>query len=402
MSKYFPHSDIQNIKIFYLLSILTNGWFALPNWMFLFSLYISKTQIGFIDASAILLGIFLEIPTGLISDVFGKKRTLIFGNLCLGFGPLIMAFSTSFLGFLIGNCITFIGYAFNSGSFEAFAYDSLVEHGKEKEYDQVVAKSTSLGIGMSFASIFIGGFLFSLDARLPFIAWSVFSLASAVTLLWSKEPAIDTEHVSISASLNKLRDGVTTIFSTRFKDILIPILVITSLAKIHQGVVRQSMAVYYSFNGETFGYVLAITMIPVILIAARFDKILKRLGTQALMISILIGYTLLFLFGAYTHGIVPGIAYFIVLMIGEKIAYQTMTVSANERISSGHRATALSVISLISQFPYVVLMFLFANWTEPTKIQSLISSFAVVALITCGYTLAVHLYKGKSVTANPA
>ncbi|MEO8581728.1 MAG: MFS transporter [Patescibacteria group bacterium] len=386
MSNLFPHSKLRNIRIFYLLSIFTNAWFALPNWMFLFNKYVTKPEIGFIDAFAILLGISLEIPTGLISDVFGKKRTLILGNTLLAMGSLTIAFSTTFSGFLIGNCITFVGFAFNSGSLEAFAYDSLVEKGKEKDYDQVVSKSTSLAIGMSFLSVFAGGFLFSIDARLPFLAATLTSVFCIPILFFSTEPVIDTEHVTVQNSLSKLRDGMTTIFSLRFRDILIPILVIVSLAKLHQGVVRQSMAAYYSFNGETFGYVLAITMIPALFIVSQFDKIRKKLGTQNLMMLTLGGYALLFLFGANTQGTIPGIAYFIVLMTWERVAYQIMTVSANERIASGHRATALSVLALISQVPYVVIMFFFASWTEPAQIPFLILGFSAIAVATTGFT----------------
>jgi MFS family permease len=389
MKKLFPLWEDKNIRIFYILNFLS-PYFALPNWMFLMLRYVTKSQVGFIDASAILFGVLLEIPTGLISDVFGKKRTLIAGNFSLALGTFIIALSTSFEGFLIGNLLTFVGFAFNSGSFEAFAYDSLVSTGQAEEYGRVVEKSTSLGIITSLLTILVGGLLFAIDPRLPFFASGLYFSLGVFVLFFATEPRIDTEHTDPGTYLSKLKDGVKTIFSLQFRDILIPVLVISALARVHQGVVRQSMAVYYSFNGETFSYVLALAMIPSFFFAARFDTFRRKLGWKKLMVAGLAIYAALFTMGVTTHGMSFGIVYFIILMGAEKFAYQISTVAANERIASGHRATALSVLSLIAQIPYVILMFFFANLTEPNSIHLLISGFAITAAVACLYTIFVQ------------
>ncbi len=397
MFNSLPLSSIRNIKIFYLLNILGNAWFVLPNWMFLFGLYLTKSQIGFVDSLGLLFNIALQIPSGLISDLFGKKKTLIFGYLCLTVGAITIGLSSSLIGFFIGNSIGLAGFAFISGAFDAFAYDSLVEIGEEKKYAQVTAKATSLGIIMSVVTMFAGGVLFAINPRLPFLVWSAFELAASIILLFSIEPKIDTETVNIHTALEKLKDGMTTIFSVRFRDILIPILIIVILAKTHQGVVRQSMAVYFTFSGETFSYILAITMIPVLFVAHHFDQFYRQLGIQKLMFIILAGYFVTFVFGTLTHTIIPGILYFVMIMIGEKLSQQILTVGANERLASSHRATALSVLALITQIPYIVLMFFFANLTETDQITHLISGFAFVAVLAAVFTAVAKIRRRQQV-----
>ena len=130
--------SIKNIRLFYLAGIFLNGWFILPNWVFFFSRYLSKVEIGIIDGVAILVGIVLEVPTGALSDLFGKKKTLIFGCICLAISSIYLVLATRFWQFLLGNVLMFIGFAFNSGSLEAFAYDSLVETGVQNGYDSVM------------------------------------------------------------------------------------------------------------------------------------------------------------------------------------------------------------------------------------------------------------------------
>jgi hypothetical protein len=331
------------------------------------------------NALGIGVGGFLGVP---IPHSFALVATIM--------AIVLSASRGSWFVYYVSYFLTFVGFVFNSGSFEAFAYDSLVSTGQAEEYGRVVEKSTSLGIITSLLTILVGGLLFAIDPRLPFFASGLYFSLGVFVLFFATEPRIDTEHTDPGTYLSKLKDGVKTIFSLQFRDILIPVLVISALARVHQGVVRQSMAVYYSFNGETFSYVLALAMIPSFFFAARFDTFRRKLGWKKLMVAGLAIYAALFTMGVTTHGMSFGIVYFIILMGAEKFAYQISTVAANERIASGHRATALSVLSLIAQIPYVILMFFFANLTEPNSIHLLISGFAITAAVACLYTIFVQ------------
>jgi len=395
MDKLLPHWNNKNIRTFYITSILTNGWFVVPNWMFLYALYLTKQQIGFVEAVAILLGILLEVPTGIISDIFGKKKTLIAGNAIIALSALIITQAHVFPLFLIGNCLFFVGMAFNSGSFEAFAYDSLVESGKQGDYDKVTAKSTTLGLISFCVSVFLGGALFAINPVFPFYAWFFTSSAASLVLFFANEPIIDTFHAHFGDYFKKLKDGVKTIFSVRFAPILFPVLALSIIAKLNQGVVRQSTAMHFGFNGETFSYMLALSMIPAVFITSRFDYIRKKVGTTYLLSGLLICFSFLFIFGAYTNVQVFGIIFFILFTIIEKLSGQINTVASNERISSEHRATALSVIALIAQIPYVILMFSFSDFTSLQKIPILIIFFAGITTLAGIYTFYTLIWKKR-------
>ncbi len=194
MRKLFPTFSLHNIWAYYWLGIFLNGWFILPNWVFYFRQHISQIEIGWVEGAAVLIGILMEVPSGAIADLIGKKRTIIAGSLVIILGCLVLINAREFTNFLIGNILMFIGFSFQSGATEAFAYDSMKEKRKEHHYDTVVAKHTSISLGATLFSTFLGGFLYHISPEAPFYAWIVFLSISVPLLLSTSEPKIDTEH----------------------------------------------------------------------------------------------------------------------------------------------------------------------------------------------------------------
>lgn len=56
---------------------------------------ISESFLGFIVGASTLTGVFLKFPSGVFSDVFGRKRVLLLGTCFFAFTPLIYRFATS-------------------------------------------------------------------------------------------------------------------------------------------------------------------------------------------------------------------------------------------------------------------------------------------------------------------
>ncbi len=68
--------------------------------------------------------VLLEIPSGYVADIWGRKKSLILGAIfgCAGF--VIYSFSYGFSGFLLAELILGIGGSFISGSDSAMLYDT--------------------------------------------------------------------------------------------------------------------------------------------------------------------------------------------------------------------------------------------------------------------------------------
>ncbi len=385
-NKLFPSFGVKNVQLYYLLGIFLNGWFILPNWVFYFRQHITTTQIGLVEGVAVLVGILVEVPTGVIADTLGKKRSLIVGSLFQILSCLVLINSTTFLHFLIGNILMFIGFSFHSGASEAFGYDSLKEKGREAHYDHVVGRYNSLSIAATLISTFIGGFLFSLNPTFPFYAWVIFLSMSLVVLSKTTEPKFDSKKFVIKEYLIHLKEGVLTLFGSQLHNYIIPLLSLPIIIKLYQGLVRQSMAGYFGFSGETFGYLFALVSVPAILFSFRYDQIRKYLGNKHFLILVLAGYSFIFGIAKTGSGLLVGGTIYLFINIFENLSRPLVSSIINERIDSKHRATTLSTLALITQIPYIFLVVFFANLTEEKNITILFSIYSIIMFATLIYS----------------
>lgn len=133
--------------------------------------------------------VMLEIPSGYLADVLGRRKTLILGAIFGTIGFATYSFSYGFMGFLIAEIILGIGQSCISGADSAMLYDSLLERGEEKKYSRFEGRVISLGNIAEAAAGILGGLLAGISLRSPYIAQSFvafIALPAAITLV---EPA---------------------------------------------------------------------------------------------------------------------------------------------------------------------------------------------------------------------
>lgn len=378
MYKHFPSFGVNNIRLFYWLTLFINGWFILPNWVFYFRQFISQSQVGLVEGIAVLIGIIMEVPSGVLADLLGKRNTLIIGSLFQLLSCLILINSTQFVHFLIGNSIMFIGFAFHSGATEALAYDSLKEKKKADKYSEVIGKSSSITIAATLISTVIGGYLYGQSPTYPFYAWTIFLIFSILILIFMKEPEVDTVRFSFRNYLAHLKEGTITLFNKNLRPYLLSLFTFAIFIKLYQGIVRQSTAAYFGYTGETFGYLFAAISIPAIYVSFKFAQFRTRFGDQKLITFSLLAFMLAFLVAATTNNPLIGAAYYLVINSIENVAKPLTSTIINEHTDSKHRATTLSTLALFSQVPYILLVTLFANMTETSNLPRLFIVYGVV------------------------
>ena len=314
-------------------------------------------------------------------------------------GCLVLINAREFTNFLIGNILMFIGFSFQSGATEAFAYDSLKEKGKEQHYDTVVGKHTSISITATLFSAFVGGFLYRLAPEAPFYAWIVFLSISVVLLLYTIEPKIDTQHFSVKVYLAHLKEGIKTLFSQRLRNYLIPILMLPITIKLYQGLVRQSMAGYFGYTGETFGYLFALVSIPAIYLSFKYDLLRRFWSNKSILLFNLFSFMSAFFIASMTQSLLWGGGVYLIINLTENIAKPLISSLINERIDSKHRATTLSTLSLVTQAPYIILVTFFAFMTETVNLPVLFSIYALGLLAVLAYS--VVFVKNESISPKP-
>ena len=85
----------------------------------------------------------LEIPTGIFSDLIGRKKTLVLGALSTLVSVFFYAIGGSYLILAIGAALQGLAVALYSGNNQALLHDTLEESKQEDEYAQYFGKTSS-------------------------------------------------------------------------------------------------------------------------------------------------------------------------------------------------------------------------------------------------------------------
>ncbi|MEG2277795.1 MAG: MFS transporter [Odoribacter sp.] len=110
----------------------------------------------------------LDIPTGYLADIWGRRNCLLTGCLIAFGGYICYSLSATFAAFFLAEILLGIGQSLVSGADSALLYDTMLHYKRENEYLKYEGKVTMIGnFSEAFAGI-IGGLLATFSLRLPF------------------------------------------------------------------------------------------------------------------------------------------------------------------------------------------------------------------------------------------
>ena len=125
----------KQIRNLYIISTLSSLQIAGASWVALLaSRGFSLAEIGIAEGVFHMASLLFEIPSGVISDVFGRKKCMILSQFMFIISALLMIFSKDLPGICVSLVASAFGYNFASGTREALAYDSLKAAGQEEKY----------------------------------------------------------------------------------------------------------------------------------------------------------------------------------------------------------------------------------------------------------------------------
>jgi len=95
-------------------------------------------------SAAMLAQSFFEVPTGVLSDMVGRKKTVVYGAVAGVFALIFYAIGGTYAALLIGAIFEGLGRAFYSGNNEALLYDTLAEMGKRETFQEYLGITSSM------------------------------------------------------------------------------------------------------------------------------------------------------------------------------------------------------------------------------------------------------------------
>lgn len=164
----------RNLIALYLVKL--SKWFTLV--MPIIVLFYEEHKLGLQDVFILksvysVAAVALEVPSGYLADVWGRKRCILAGCVLFFGGYLCYSLTSTFAAFLVAEILLGIGQTMINGADSALLYDTTVHHGRENLYLRYEGRITMIGnFAEAVAGIF-GGLLAVYSLRYPFYAQAV-------------------------------------------------------------------------------------------------------------------------------------------------------------------------------------------------------------------------------------
>ena len=142
--------------------------------------------------------LLMEVPTGVIGDLYGRRTSRILGILSYFIYIFIILFSTNYFLLIIAFIICGISYTFESGSADALVYDSLIELKQEHKYMKINGIREVI---MQFATVlvlFLTGLLLEGMHETDYYLTAAMFLIALFTVVMMKETKIPERSKNLS------------------------------------------------------------------------------------------------------------------------------------------------------------------------------------------------------------
>jgi MFS family permease len=307
-----------------------------------------------------LMQVLSEVPTGLISDMVGRKRTMIFGGIASSLSVVCYIFAQDAALIFIGAALGGITRAFYSGNNDAMLYDTLVEAGREHDYRDVSGRTSSMFQVAGAASAITGGILAAgLGYRAVLIASLFPQIACIGVALLMTNPK---PHLIESRPFGHLRESAALIW----RNPRLRFLALGQMTGFAFGEVAfQFRAAFVERLWPLWAIGLMRAMSNVLGAISFFfaGRVIRRVGERRLMLGVPFGTNLIDIVWIVNAGILSPF-----VMGLNSIFYGVVSISSRTLIqrefSPQHRATMGSVAALGGSFMFAVVSISFGLITD--------------------------------------
>jgi MFS family permease len=148
------------------------------------------TEYAVVDAVWYVSTVIFEVPTGLLTDRYGKKPSLCVALLSQAAALFVLACATSFLALFVSYVLWGFASSFETGTTDAFVFDSLKQMRREGEYRKIAGTIKTLVIlAAAFGSI-LAGLLGGIGLALPIVATASIALLLLPLMFLLNEPDV--------------------------------------------------------------------------------------------------------------------------------------------------------------------------------------------------------------------
>ncbi|WP_435334959.1 MFS transporter [Haloarchaeobius sp. TZWWS8] len=366
-------------------------------YLYFLSQGLTFTQITALEATYNLVTVLGEVPTGYVGDRVGRRNSLLLGTGLITATLVGLGFAQSFPTFLALYAVWSLGYAFRSGTEDAWLYDTLTADLSSDDFARVRGRGESVALLTGVVAAVVGGYLGGVDLRLPFWVAAVVTALGIPVLLSLREPATvegaggDTlsprRALAIAREVLTRRHVRAFVLAYYLLFAAVLYLVFVFVQPVFEAVVLDFGLPKSDVERALGWYYAAISLVGAAL-SYRAGAIEELVGLRAwfFALPLLVGGALL------ASWAVPLLALPVLLFV-RGIADTTRTFASqyvNDRIDSVGRATVLSTMAMVSAL--AVVPFQLGSGVISDRTSPLVALAVAGVVLVCG-TLVVWVWE---------
>lgn len=353
-----PNKLQDNIKNNYIFIFLSNLNLTNGLWMiYLATKGMSLVQLGLLEGIYHIASFLMEVPTGLVADIYGRKFSRIMGRVLALISVVLLLISNSFYFFALSFVFIALSYNLESGAGEALIYDSLKLLKKENSYMKICGRQEISYQFGSIVALLLGGYLATINYKYVFILTIFFILITIIHSFKFKEPKIEKDDPKnkkvLSIFANQITESLKVIKNNKkigFIIIFTQIILVfgTSLFFYLQNFLKAE-----GHNEFFIGVVFSISAIVDATACSqtfKLEKIIKEKGILMIMPFLMAICIWLIALTNYSY------VFYIIMMAIEGFIFVATSDYINKLIPSKNRATILSFASMVFSF-FMILVF---------------------------------------------
>lgn len=286
-----------------------------------------------------------EIPSGYISDLLGRKKTLMLACVLKGIGFSLFPLANDINLFIVAEVILGIAVSLNSGTDTAMIYDSMEAAGSQKAQIKVLGRMVSIftlgeGLAALMASFIM---IYSVSLNLLAVVSAYMSWIPLFFVLGMHEPPR-------SKMQQSHHENFKYIFHQLFKQtLLLRLIIVNSIFSFLGTLIAVWAFQKYWENLQIpvlyFGYLWALSNFTASMTSRKAHKLEKSWGSTMTLIVVgilpIIGYLGMGLIESFV-----GVLFCFLFQATRGIAQVVLKDALNKRVTADFRATANSIVSM--------------------------------------------------------
>lgn len=331
-----------------------------------------------------------EVPTGLISDRYGHKKSLLLGLIATIAGCLLY-FSQDFLfSYIVAEILAALGLCFWSGAFEAYSIESCRLTESKGAIDQFFHVNKSINSLSVLIFGGLGGWIGSQNLSWPYLAAAItLSVAALILTGISSTHVTKHEHRKVTFIQDIENQWITLKNASIKSPLLRPFFLISiGIQFIIQPTLHFWQPFFYGLSNtlkpQDLGFIFSAYCGTIFLMSLAFSQFSKklRIGNTASGLMIYTAFTCLFVVISWTQSFSAAVLIFCLMQGFLTISRTMLGIRFAELIPSEARASIFSLLSLISRFGAMAGLSIASTIEAPHMMWRFFSFISILMIIS--------------------